>query len=78
MKEEEKANKRIKDLSRRQEFVTEMHRFKNEKFAAQDARRKFDKLPLFLQALMNLKTFLLMQIQINLKIKIYLKEEFSV
>ena len=40
MKEEEKANKRIKDLSRRQEFVSEMHKFKSEKFAMQDSRRK--------------------------------------
>ena len=40
MKEEEKANKRIKDLSRRQEFVSEMHKFKKEKFDMQDKRRK--------------------------------------
>ena len=40
MKEEEKANKRIKDLSRRQEFVSEMHKLKAEKFAMQANRRK--------------------------------------
>lgn len=30
-KEEERANKRIKDLDRRQKFVHEMHQVKNEK-----------------------------------------------
>lgn len=35
-KEEEKANKRIRDLQRRQHFVTEMHSMKSNKIRAME------------------------------------------
>ena len=40
LKEEEKANKRIKDLDRRQAFVANMHKLKQDKFAMLRKRRE--------------------------------------